>query len=192
MLGDLTLQTMFDRYINTRVMNIKEDDIPANNVEVDEKPLFPDVDAMLKDQAKNMTSKSQKELRNIITNKFSGLKSLTKGKFATLERKIRNANMAIELGDIRKDNLEIEISSMLQKFFSQNTQKPPEMVFTRPMDKYGSVSFDLYQVSPVIESLTGQQSAKKVNLSKRRMFGVSANKIVQGKSPEELREDFEQ
>lgn len=186
------IQKLFHKYIDSKVLNFKEDEIITNLVELEERPLFPDLDKTLKEQAKNMNSKSVKEIRSILAGKFSGLKAMTKGKLASLDKKLRSAQLSMALNEKNRENILLDIESMLQKFFSQNLQKQDnssQPFF--PQDHYGEMSFKLSQVSPMIQTLLQKDAYKKVKLGNRQMFGITGDKILRGRSVDEMGKEFD-
>jgi len=191
MVSDQYVHKLFERYIDAQVLNIKEDEFMPSFVEIEDRHFFPTVENTLKEQAKLMTSKSSKELKAILTQKFSGFRALTKGKMATLYRKLRSAELAISMDETKTESITHDVNQLVQKFFTQSTQKTEEEVAEQPVDKYGSTNFQMYQVSPMLETVLKRDTYKKIKQGKRQLFGVCSNNIVEGSTIKELGEKFE-
>ena len=188
--SDQYLHNLFTKYIDSRVLNFKEDEIMTNNVEFIEKPLFPKVEQRQKEQALMTQTPSLKEIKAVFANKLSGLKPLTKGKIANLEKKLKSAHLAIATDESKREDSILDINSMLEKFFSTKAPPPEETVNRKPPEKYGVTSFNMFQISPMMKTLLASETYKQVKQGKRNLFGVCSNAIVKGKTKEEFEQDY--
>jgi len=192
MVSDQYLHNLFTKLVDSRVLNFKEDDIMTNMIEVVEKPIFPKLEQKQRELASLPPTPSIKEIRGVLASKFSGLKPLTKGKLSNLEKKLKSAHLAIAMDPSKKDNLSLDINSMIEKFYSSKLPNPEELTTNKPPDKFGVSSFNMFQVSPMMQTLLQNDTYKQVKQGKRNLFGVCSNNIVKGKTEEELSRDFEQ
>lgn len=191
MVSDQYLHNLFTKLVDSRVLNFKEDDIMTNMIEVVEKPIFPKLEQKQRELASLQPTPSIKEIRGVLGSKFSGLKPMTKGKLANLEKKLKSAQLAIAMDPSKKDNLVLDINSMIEKFYSSKQANTEELILNKPPDKFGISSFNMFQVSPMMQTLLQNDTYKQVKQGKRNLFGVCSNNIVKGKTEEELARDFE-
>lgn len=194
MVSDQYIQTMLEKYIDSAVLNFKDDDIITALVEVEEKPLFPTVDKLLQDQAE--TAKYNMdfvEIRDGVRARFALLDEISnKSKLSNLHKKLKSAHLAMALDESNKDNILLDLHTMISKFFSKNNQNQNNLEILKTEDVNGVTPFSLYQISPSLQDALQKLTYKKIQGGKRKMFGVPSNQIVQGYSPAELAHVFEE
>lgn len=190
--SDQYVQKLFDRYIDPLILNFNEDEMMNNFIDLEEKPLFPDQEAKSKETALlTQNRQSVKDLKNTLGSKFSGLKQMTRGKLANMGKKLKAAKLAISLNESKREAISMDIQTMLQKFYDQNDKKEIDMSEYKPQDKYGMVNFKLSQVSPMMQVLIERENYKKMFEGSRNFFGVVSNKILNGKSADQLSIEFD-
>lgn len=187
MVSDQYVKKMFEKFVDPSVINFKEDEMMTNFADYEEKPLFPGEEERTKEQTKLMvSSNSIKDLRSAIGGKIAGIKALTKGRLNNLGRKLKAARLAVSLDSTKKEAVALDVASMVEKFYTQNQQKQVDVEKYRPQAKYGSTSFKMSQVSPMMQNLLERPTYKKINEGTRNFFGVCSDKILNGNTVEEL------
>jgi len=190
--SDQFVKKMFERVVDPTVISFKEDELMPAFVDFEEKPLFPGEDDRTREQTKLMvTSPSIKEIRTVIANKTSGLKVLAKGRLNNIGRKLKAARLAVSLDSSKKEAIELDVNSMIEKFYSQNQQAQVDVTHYKPQDKYGTTTMKLSQVSPMMQVMLERNTYKKINEGTRKIFGVCSDKILNGNTVEELATMFD-
>lgn len=192
MVSDQYVQKLFDKFIDQQILNFNEDDMMTSLVDFEEKPLFPGEDDRTREtQSLTQNRQSIKDLKNAIGSRFAGLKPLTKGKLANVGRKLKAAKLAISLNESKRDSISMDVTSMLDKFFTQNTQHQFDVTQYKPQSKYGSTHFRLSQISPMLQTIIDRESYKKIHEGARNMFGVSSSTVLKGMGLDELAVNYE-
>jgi hypothetical protein len=194
MVSDQYIQALLEKYIDSAVLNFKDDDIITALVEVEERPLFPVVDDLLLEQAE--TAKYNMdfvEVRDGVRARFALLDEIAnKSKLSNLHKKMKSAHLAMALDESNKDNIMLDLHTMISKFFSKNNQNQNNLEILKTEDVNGATPFSLYQISPSLQDAMQKLTYKKIRGGKRKMFGVPSNQIVQGFSPIELAHAFDE
>ena len=194
MVSDQYIQGLLEKYIDSAVLNFKDDDIITALVEVEERPLFPSVDKILQDQVE--TAKYNMdfvEIRDGVRSRFTLLDEMAnKSKLSNLHKKLKSAHLAMALDETNRDNIMLDLHTMISKFFSKNNQNQNNLEILKTEVINGATPFSLYQISPSLQDALQKLTYKKIRGGKRKMFGVPSNQIVQGYSPLELAHAFDQ
>lgn len=190
--SDEYIQNLFDKHINSKVLNFKETDVYSGVEGLKERSIFPDSLKYLKETASLPKSDSLKEFNDIISSKVSGLKVLAKSKLVALGGKLKAADLKTEEDEDLREAQALNKKNLIDRYYSsKKTVKSEE---NDPEDlnaKFEAPKFNLGQVSPIMRVSLQVDQYNSGNYGKRKLFKMCPSDILHGKTRKELEEDFE-